>query len=82
MLDRMKKITTREFFHAPGLIKALHPGQALFVTDKGSPAFTVVKAGTRPRKTRADLEREAAEICQRKGPKVNFTAAIQELKRR
>jgi hypothetical protein len=80
MLDSMKTITTREFFHAPSLIKSLQPGQSLVVTDKGNPAFTVIRAGKRRRKTRADLDREAAEICPKALPKVNFTAAIKEMK--
>lgn len=78
----MKTITTREFFHSPGMLKALHPGQSVVVTDKGISAFTVTRAGKRPRKTRADLEREAAEICSRKGPKINFTEAIKELRKK
>ena len=78
----MKTITTREFFHAPGLVKALQPGQSMVVTDKGTPSFIVTKAGKRRRKTREDLEREAAEVSSRKGPRVNFTEAIKELKRR
>lgn len=73
----------REFFHAPGLLKALPPGQSVVVvTAKGTPSFTVTKAGKRPRKSRADLEREAAEVSPHEGPKVNFTAAIKEMKRR
>jgi hypothetical protein len=78
----VKTITTREFFHAPSLVKSLQPGQSLVVTDKGTPAFTVTRAGKRRAKTRADLEREAAEICPTEGTKVNFTAAIKEMKRR
>jgi len=52
------------------------------VTDKGAPAFTVIKTGKRRAKTRADLEREAAEISAEVRPKVNFTAAIKQLKQR
>ncbi len=78
----MKTVTTREFFHAPGLVKSLRPGQSLIVTDNGAPAFTVTKVGKRPRKTRADLEREAREICPDDGPKVDFTAALKGLKKR
>src|SRR5262245_2642236 len=62
-LDAMKTVTTREFFHTPGLVKSLQPGHSLVVTDKGAPAFTVTKAGRRRKRTRADLEREAARIC-------------------
>jgi hypothetical protein len=79
---QVKTITTREFFNAPRLVKALQPGQSMVVTDKGIPSFIVTKAGKRPRKTRADLEREAAEVSSRKGAKVNFTRAIRELKQR
>jgi hypothetical protein len=78
----MKTITTREFFHTPGLVKSLQPGQSLLVTDNGTPAFTVTKAGTRRLKTRADLQREAAAICPKVAPKVNFTLAIKEMKHR
>ena len=52
------------------------------MTEKGVPAFTITKSGKRRAKTRADLEREAAAICPDDGPKVNFTAAIRELKQR
>ncbi len=78
MLDGMKTLTTREFFHSPGLTKALRPGQSFLVTDNGKPSFVVTKAGQRPRRTRADLEREAREICPRNGPKVNFTAWLKK----
>jgi hypothetical protein len=78
MLDAMKTLTTREFFHSPGLTKALRPGQSFLVTDNGKPSFTVTKAGPRPRRTRADLEREAREICPEDGPKVNFTAWLKK----
>ena len=78
----MKTLTTREFFRSPGIIKGLRPGQSVIVTDAGRPALTVTKAGQRPRKTRADLEQEAREICQRKGPKLDLTAGIRDLKGR
>lgn len=82
MLDTMKTLTTREFFHSPGLIKALRSGQSIVVTDNGKPALLVTKAGQRPRRTRAELEREAREICPAAKPKVNFTAALNDLKSR
>jgi antitoxin (DNA-binding transcriptional repressor) of toxin-antitoxin stability system len=82
MLDTMKTLTTREFFHSPGIVKALQAGQSIVVTDNGQPALIVTKTGKRPRKTRADLEREAREICPKSTPRVNFTAALAELKRR
>jgi hypothetical protein len=79
----MKTITAREFFHCPSTVKTLHPGQSLAVTDNGVPSFIVTKAGNRPRRTLADLEREAREICpQPRKHKVNFTQAIRELKGR
>ena len=62
MFDVMKTVTTREFLHGPGLVKTMKAGQNLLVTDKGEPSFLVTKVGARPRKTRADLEREALEI--------------------
>jgi antitoxin (DNA-binding transcriptional repressor) of toxin-antitoxin stability system len=78
----MKTLTTREFFHSPGLVKGLRAGQSILVTDNGKPAMIVTKAGKRPRKSRAELEREAREICPELKPKVNFTAALKELKAR
>jgi hypothetical protein len=77
----VKTISTREFFHAPALVKSLQPGQSLLVTDNGSPNFTVTKAGSRPVKTADDLEREALEMFPGKRPKVNFTRLIQKLKK-
>ena len=77
----MKTISTREFFHAPALVKSLQPGQSLIVTDNGNPNFTVTKAGTRSVKTAADLHRQAKEIFPGKRPKVNFTQAIRKLKK-
>lgn len=76
----MKTLTTREFFRSPGLVKALRPGQSIVVTDNGKPALTVTKAGERPRRSRAQLERENRDICPAATPKVDFTAALKELK--
>lgn len=81
MLDTVKTLTTREFFHAPGLLKSLRPGQSLVVTDKGVPAFTVTKAGERRIKTAEDLRREARELFPGKRPMVNFTAIVKKLKK-
>jgi hypothetical protein len=77
----MKTLTTREFFHSPGLSKSLRPGQSLVVTDNGKPAFTVTKAGQPKRKTAEDMLREAAEICDPGRPRVNLTAEIKRLKK-
>jgi len=77
----MKTMTTREFFHSPGLLKSLRPGQSLTVTDKGEPAFTVTKAGKRRIKTIEDLQREAKEIFPGTRPKVNFTALMKKMKK-
>ena len=74
-------MTTREFFHTPGLVKSLHAGQTILVTDNGQPNFTVIKAGARPRKTAQDLAREAKEIFPDSRPKVNFTAIMKKLKK-
>jgi hypothetical protein len=81
MLDTMKMLTTREFFHSPGLIKSLRPGAMLLVTDRGQPAFTVTKAGPRPKKTVQDLRREAREIFPEDRPKLNFTDIMRKLKK-
>jgi hypothetical protein len=81
MLDRVKTLTTREFFHAPGLVKSLRPGQSLVVTDKGEPSFTVTKAGKRTVKTAEDLRREAGRIFPGDRTKVNFTEIMKKLKK-
>jgi len=78
----MKTLTTREFFHSPGLVKGLRAGESFVVTDNGRPALLVTKAGKRPRRTRAELDRLAAEICPDTKPGVNFTAVLKELKTR
>jgi hypothetical protein len=78
----VKTLTTREFFHSPGVLKSLGPGQTFAVTDNGAPAFTVTKAGKRPRKTMADIEREARLVSPKAEPKVNFTEAIRQMKGR
>lgn len=82
MSDAMKTMTTREFFHTPGLVKVLRPGQSVVVTDKGAASFTVTKSGRRPVRTRAALEQEAREICPEDRPKVNFTELLKEAKQR
>jgi hypothetical protein len=81
MVDVMKTISTREFFHAASLVKNLRPGQSLLVTDNGNPNFTVTKAGRRPVKTADDLRREAKEIFPENRRKVNFSSLIRKLKK-
>ena len=80
-VGHMKTMTTREFFHSPGLVKSLRPGQSFIVTDKGEPAFTVIRAGQRRIKTAGDLEREAREIFPGERSKVNFTAIMKKMKK-
>jgi hypothetical protein len=81
MLDGMKTLTTREFFHAPRLVKTLRPGQSLVVTDNGVPAFTVTKSGNRAFKTAEQMRREAREMFPGNRRKVNFTQIIKKLKK-
>ena len=82
-VSHMKTVTAREFFHWPSTVKTLHPGQSLAVTDNGVPSFIITKAGKRPRRSQADLEREALEICPKpRKHKANFTEVIQDLKGR
>jgi hypothetical protein len=80
-LDTVKTLTIREFFLSPDSVKAMRPGQSIVVTDNGKPALMVTKIGKRPRKTRADLERQGQEIFGGDRPKVNFTAIIRQLKK-
>ena len=81
MLDGMKTLTTREFFHSPGLVKSLRPGQSLTVTDNGLPSFTVTRTTHRRIKTANDLRREARETFPEELPKVNFTAIMKRMKK-
>lgn len=80
MFDTMKTMTTREFFHSPGIVKALRSGQSVIVTDNGKPALVVTKSGQRPRRSRVDLERENLEIFPDERPKWNLTEVLRELK--
>lgn len=73
-------MTTREFFHSPGIVKALRSGQSVVVTDNGEPALIVTKAGKRPRRSRADLQRENREIFPQARPKWNLTQALKQIK--
>jgi len=84
MLDTMKTLTSREFFHSPSLVKSLHPGQSFGVTDNGKASFIVTKAGKLPRRTKEDLEQRAHEIFKRNKVrgKFNFTKVLRELKGR
>ncbi|HVV02204.1 MAG TPA: hypothetical protein VHH88_12625 [Verrucomicrobiae bacterium] len=66
----MKTLSSREFFHSPTVVKTLRPGQTMAVTDRGSPSFTVVKAGKRPRKTIKQLKAEAQQVTRRKGLRI------------
>lgn len=77
----MKTITSREFYHTPALVNALPPGKSLVVSDNGKPKFIVTKAGKRPRRTAADLEREARDIFPGERPQVDLTAALKSLKK-
>ncbi len=65
----VKTMSEDEFFGSPQRVKTLRAGQSLAVTDKGRASFIVTKVKKCPRKTLADLEREAAEIFpDRRGP--------------
>ena len=78
----MKTLTSREFFQSPTVVQNLNVGETIRVTDNGGESLIVTKVVKPPRKTRADLEREARMVSPRSRPKVNFTAAIRELKGR
>jgi antitoxin (DNA-binding transcriptional repressor) of toxin-antitoxin stability system len=80
MFNGMKTATTREFYHTPALVRSLRAGQSLIVTDKGAPSFVVTKAGKRPRKTAADIERENRQLFPHDRPKVNTLEIIRKLR--
>jgi antitoxin (DNA-binding transcriptional repressor) of toxin-antitoxin stability system len=80
MFDAMKTMTTREFFHSPGIVKALRSGQSVVVTDNGKPALLVTKAGRRPRRSRAELDCENREIFPENRPNWSLTQALKDLR--
>jgi hypothetical protein len=61
-------------------MNSLRPGQKVMVIDKGQSKFTIIKTEARPIKRRADLEREARELCPKERPKINFTASLQSIR--
>ena len=77
-VKRVKTITTREFFHSPLTVKALHPGQSLAVTDNGKPSFVVTKAGKRPRRTLQELEEDSVKVA---GKRLELVKGILDLRR-
>ena len=78
----MKTFTSREFFESPSIAETLQVGETVEVTDDGKAGLLVTKFVKPPPKTREQLEREALQVSRRKGPKINFTEAIRELKGR
>ncbi len=79
-VSHVKLLTMREFFHSPTLIKSLHPGQTLTVTSRGKPDLVVTKAGRRPKKTAAELRREAKALLSKPGRKVDTVALLRRLR--
>lgn len=77
----VKTLTTREFYHSPGILKSVRPGQSLLVTDHGEPAFTVTKAGSRPRRTAEQLLRRSREVIRGDRPVTDYTAILKAMKR-
>src|SRR5260370_13497916 len=82
MFDGVKTMTTREFFHSPGIVKALRSGQSVVVTDNGKPALIVTKAGQRPRRSLADLEKENREIFPDERSRWSLTRPLKHLQTR
>ncbi len=72
----MQTLTGRNFFHSPGLVKGLRSEQSVLVANNAKPAKVATKAGMRPRRTRAQLEREVLKICPKASPNVDFTSAL------
>jgi len=79
-VSRLKKLTLREFFHSPDLVRSLHPGQTLVVTSNGKPDLLVTKAGRRPKKTAAELRKEAKALLSKPGKKVDTVALLRKLR--
>jgi antitoxin (DNA-binding transcriptional repressor) of toxin-antitoxin stability system len=70
----------REFFHSPSLVKSIHPGQTLAVTSRGKPDLLVTKAERRPKKSAAELRREAKALLTKPGRKVDTVALFAKLR--
>ena len=79
-VSQMKTLTLREFFHSPALVRSLHPGQTLVVTSNGKPDLLVTKAGRRPKKTAAELRKEAKALLSKPGKKVDTVALLRKLR--
>jgi antitoxin (DNA-binding transcriptional repressor) of toxin-antitoxin stability system len=46
----MKTVSVRDFYHTPGLVRGLQPGESLTVTKAGKPDFIVTKTASPRRK--------------------------------
>ena len=77
----MKTLTIEKFLHSPSLAQTLQPGQSLLVTANGKPELIVTKTRKRPRKTAAELRREARELLTKPGRKVATVALVRKLRK-
>jgi hypothetical protein len=77
----VKTLTMEKFLHAPTVAQSLLPGQSLLVTEGGKPELIVIKARKRPRKTAAELRREARELLTKPGRKVDTVALMRDLRK-
>jgi len=74
----VKTLTMEKFLQAPALVQALEPGGSILVTANGKTELIVTKA--RPRPTAAELRREARELLDKPGPKVDAAALLRGLR--
>jgi len=75
----VKTVSATEFFEAPGVVKVLTPGQKLAVTENGATAFTVIKAGARPRRSRTELETRSRKVYSKVG-KADVVKTVRNLR--
>jgi hypothetical protein len=79
----MKTLTLREFFHSPGLVHSLKPGQSMMVTSHGKPDLIVTKAVPRPKKNAKQWQEEARTLLdpKRSNKKVDTLAVLRDLRK-
>lgn len=76
----MKTILKREFLRRPSMVSSLRPGERLLVTVKGEADFVVLKAGRRPPRSTAELERLAVELLPGERRTLNVVERLRDLR--
>jgi len=77
----VKTLTMEKFFGSPDVALSLVPGQSIVVTSAGKPELIVTKAPQRPKRTAAQMRREARALLKTTGHKVDTVALLRELRK-